>query len=72
MKALMVQLNDPLYRALNKIAPAKKRQRSQFIRDAIKKAIREAEFARMRAAYEANPDSEADADDWSNAEEYKP
>jgi predicted transcriptional regulator len=72
MKALLVQLDDPTYQALNQIAPAKKRQRSQFIREAIKKAIRAAEFAQMRAAYETNPDSEDEADDWSDAEEYKP
>ena len=72
MKAFLVQLDEPTYRALNRIAPARKRRRSQFIREAIRRAIREAEYDAIRAAYEAHPDSEAEADDWSTAEEYKP
>ena len=42
-------------------APAAQRQ----------KAILETEEARTRAAYLVQPDSEAEADDWSNAEEYR-
>jgi predicted transcriptional regulator len=72
MKALLVQLDDPTYRALNRIAPAKKRQRSQFIREAVRKAILDAEYERIRQAYLAQPDSADDADDWSSPEEYKP
>ena len=44
----------------------------EFIRTAIRKAIREIEEERMRRAYLAQPDSGAEADDWSNAEEWKP
>jgi hypothetical protein len=33
-------------------------------------ALRKAEFEAMRKAYEREPDSEAEADDWSNAEEF--
>lgn len=54
-----------------KSAPAAKRQRAQVIRQARRKAILEAEKARTRAAYLAQPDSEAEADDWSTAEEYR-
>ena len=72
MKSFLIQLDEPTCRALNRIAPARKRRRSQFIREAIRKAIRRAEYAAMCAAYEAHPDSEAEADDWSTAEEYKP
>jgi hypothetical protein len=53
-------------------AVAAKRRRAEFVRDAITRAIREEEYARMRRAYEAQPDSESEADDWSNCEEYKP
>jgi len=44
----------------------------RFIREAIRKAIREAEYERVRRAYLTQPDSEAEADDWSSAEKYTP
>jgi len=72
MKALLVQLDEATYRALDRVAPPANRRRSQFVREAIRRAVREAEFAHMRHAYLAQPDSEAEADDWSTAEEYKP
>jgi len=56
---------------LNRVAPAAKRQRAQFIRQALMKALMEAEEARTRAAYKASPDSEQEADDWANAEEFR-
>jgi hypothetical protein len=71
MKSLLVQIDEPTLRALNRVAPAAKRQRAEFVRAAIRKAIRESEEERMRKAYLAQPDSEAEADDWSNAEEWK-
>ena len=71
MKSLLVQLDEPTYRALNRVAPAAKRQRAEFVRSAIRKAIRETEEERARRAYLALPDSEAEADDWSTAEEWK-
>jgi hypothetical protein len=72
MKSLLVQIDEPTFRSLNRVAPAAKRQRAEFVRSAIRKAIREAEEDRMRKAYLAQPDSEAAADNWSNAEEWKP
>jgi hypothetical protein len=42
------------------------------VRAAIRKAIREAEEMRTKLAYLQQPDSEKDAGDWSNAEEWKP
>ena len=71
MKSLLVQLDEPTYRALNRIAPAAKRQRAEFVRSAIRKAIRQTGEERTRLAYLKHPDSEAEADDWSNAEEWK-
>jgi metal-responsive CopG/Arc/MetJ family transcriptional regulator len=71
MKSLLVQLDEPTYRALNRIAPAAKRQRAEFVRSAIRRAIRQTEEERTRLAYSKRPDSEAEADDWSNAEEWK-
>jgi hypothetical protein len=71
MKSLLVQLDEPTYRALNRIAPAAKRQRAEFVRSAIRKAIRETEEERTRRAYLEQPDAEAEADDWSSAEQWK-
>jgi hypothetical protein len=40
------------------------------VRPAIRKAIREIEEERTRHAYLEQPDAEAEADDWSFAEEW--
>jgi len=66
-----VQLDEPTYRALNRVAPAAKRQGAEFVRSAIRKAIRETEEERTRRAYLEQPDTEAEADDWSSAEKWK-
>lgn len=71
MKSLLVQLDEPTYRALNRIAPAAKRQQAEFVRSAIRKAIRETEEERTRQAYLHQPDSEAEAGDRLSAEEWK-
>ena len=71
MKSLLIQLDDATVRALDRIAPARERRRSEFIRTAIRNAIHQAEYEAMRKAYQRQPDSEAEADDWSNAEEFK-
>lgn len=67
MRSLLVQLDEPTYRALDRVAPAAKRKRAEFIRSAIRKAIIETEEARTRQAYREQPDTETQADDWSNA-----
>jgi predicted transcriptional regulator len=71
MQSILIPLDDATYRALNRIAPAAKRMRAEFVRKAIRDAIRKHEFARMREAYRLKPDSASDADDWSNAEEWR-
>lgn len=72
MPAVLVHLDESTLQALNRLAPTASRKRAEFIRCAIRKAIRDHEFARMRQAYAAQPDSEQEADDWSTAEEYQP
>jgi metal-responsive CopG/Arc/MetJ family transcriptional regulator len=72
MKALLIQLDEPTLKALNRVAAPGKRQRSEFVRQAIRKAIRQAEYRAMREAYAKQPDSIQDPGDWSTAEEYKP
>ncbi len=71
MKSILVQLDEATYRALRAAAPAARRRQSQFIRQAIRNAIREVEYQRIRRAYEKQPDSESEADDWSTPEEYR-
>jgi metal-responsive CopG/Arc/MetJ family transcriptional regulator len=72
MKSLLIQLDDQMMNALNRVAEPARRKRSEFIREAIRKAIRQAEYRGMRKAYRMQPESALDADDWSTAEEYKP
>jgi metal-responsive CopG/Arc/MetJ family transcriptional regulator len=69
MPFVRVRLTDGICRALDSLVGAG--GRAEFIRTAIQKAIREAEYAHVRAAYIAQPDSESEADDWSNCEEFK-
>jgi metal-responsive CopG/Arc/MetJ family transcriptional regulator len=72
MPSILIQLDEPLLQSLNKIAPAAKRQRAEFIRKALKEALRKHEYEAIRQAYLLQPDSPDDADDWSNAEKWKP
>jgi metal-responsive CopG/Arc/MetJ family transcriptional regulator len=72
MKPLLIHLDDTTMTALNRVASPQKRKRSEFIRQAIRKAIRQAEYRSMREAYGKQPDTPAEADDWSMSEEYRP
>jgi len=71
MKPLLIQLDEPTLKALNRIAAPGKRKRSEFVRQAIRNAIRQTEYHAMREAYRNQPDSILDGDDWSTAEDYK-
>ena len=71
MKPLLIQLDEPTMAALNRVAAPGRRRRSEFVRQAIRKAIRQAEYDAIREAYRKQPDSTLDADDWSTAEEFK-
>jgi metal-responsive CopG/Arc/MetJ family transcriptional regulator len=70
MKPLLIQVDEYTLKALNRIAPGR-RQRSEFVRQAIRKAVRGAEYDAMREAYRKRPDSSLDSDDWSTAEDYR-
>ena len=71
MPSILLQLDEALLRSLNRVAPAARRQRAEFIRQAVREAIRKREYEAMREAYLRQPDSRGDTDDWSNAEEWK-
>ena len=70
MKSVLVQISDPVYHSLLRVTA--KRKRAEFIREAIVKAIMEAEEERTRLAYLKHPDTETCADDWREPEEWKP
>lgn len=72
MKSLLIQLDEPTLTALNRVAAPGARQRSEFVRRAIREAVRREEYRQMREAYARQPDSASDEDDWSTAEEFKP
>ena len=71
MPSILIQLDEATLRSIDRIAPAAKRQRAEFIRQAVKEAIRRQEYEQIREAYLRQPDSAIDADDWSSAEEWK-
>jgi predicted transcriptional regulator len=71
MKSILIQVDDQIAKGLDRVAPAAKRQRAEFIRRALLRAIVEAEEERTRQAYLRKPDSEEEADNWSNAEAFK-
>ena len=71
MRSILIQLDDATYQALNQVAPKAKRHRTEFIRQAIKAAIRRQEYARIREAYRKQPDSAAESANWSSCEEFE-
>ncbi len=71
MPSILIQVDESLLRSLDKVAPAAKRQRAEFIRQAVREAVRKLEYEQIREAYRLQPDSAEDADDWSNADEWK-
>jgi predicted transcriptional regulator len=71
VRSILIQLDDATYKALNQVAPAAKRRRTEFLRQAVKEAIRRQEYARIREAYRKQPDSAADGDDWSSCQEFE-
>ena len=71
MPSILIQLDDLTYKALNRVAPAAKRKRTEFVRQAVKEAIWRKEFASMREAYRAQPDGTPEVDDWSNWEDFE-
>jgi metal-responsive CopG/Arc/MetJ family transcriptional regulator len=72
MKALLIRLDEHTLAALNRIAAPGKRMRSEFVRQAIRRAVRQAEYRAMREAYRKHPDSISNVDDWSMVERYEP
>jgi predicted transcriptional regulator len=60
MKTLIVELDDEIAAKLERVAPGRARQRSDFIRNAVRKALWEIEEQATAEAYRRQPDSETD------------
>jgi hypothetical protein len=57
MKSLLVEVDDELASRLERVAPARSRRRSEFVRAAISKPLWEAEELATAEAYARQPDS---------------
>jgi predicted transcriptional regulator len=69
MKTLIVEFDDDIAEKLERVAPGRSRQRSEFIRNAVRKALWEIEEQATAEAYQRQPDSE---DAYLNAEVWEP
>ena len=71
MRQILLQIDEPMARQLEKVAPPKSRQRSRFIRLAIQRALMDLQEIKTREAYARHPDAPAgfDARTWG---EWKP
>lgn len=61
MKQLLIELDEKTLAKLERVAPARSRKRSQFIRSAVSRALWALEEKGTAAAYRRQPDSSADA-----------
>lgn len=61
MKQLLIEVEDAVAAKLEKVAPGRARRRSEFVRNAIRRALWELEEAATAEAYRAQPDSAGDA-----------
>lgn len=61
MKALIVELDDEVAEKLERVAPGRARQRSEFIRNAVRRALWELEEQATAEAYRRRPDTSEDA-----------
>ena len=71
MPQVLIHIDDATLNAIDRIAPAAKRKRADFIRQAVKDAIFRYETARMREAYRLQPDSAEGSETWDLPEDWK-
>ncbi|PYS47044.1 MAG: hypothetical protein DMG13_28830 [Acidobacteria bacterium] len=65
-----MELDDEIAAKLERVAPGRARQRSEFIRNAVRKALWEIEEQATAEAYRRQPDSGDDA--YLNADVWEP
>ena len=61
MKQLLIEVDDDVLTKLELVAPGRARRRSEFIRNAIRRALWELEERATAEAYGRQPDSSMDA-----------
>lgn len=61
MKKILIELDDEMAEELERVAPARSRRRSEFIRTAIRHALWQLEERATAEAYRRKPDSATDA-----------
>ena len=61
MKQLLIEVDDDVAARLEAVAPARSRRRSEFVRNAIQRALWRIEEETTAEAYRRQPDSGADA-----------
>jgi predicted transcriptional regulator len=69
VKQLIVEIDDATAARLERVAPSRARQRSQFVRDALRNALDRALEAQTAAAYLSQPDA---GEDYFDAAEWAP
>ena len=57
MKQLLVEIDDEMAARLERFAPVRSRRRSEFIRQALRKALWDVEEAQTAKAYRRKPDA---------------
>jgi predicted transcriptional regulator len=70
MKQILVEIDDAVAERLERVAPARSRKRSEFVRRAILDALWALEEARTTEAYGRIPDTDPamfDADTWDRS-----
>ena len=76
MKQILVEIDDQTAAELERVAPARSRQRSEFIRRALRRALWDEEESRTREAYLRNPEADGTAyfepDGWEATPGKKP
>ena len=71
MPQVLIHFDEATLKAIDRIAPAAKRKRADFIRQAVKDAIFRQETERMREAYRLQPDSVEGSETWELPEKWK-
>jgi hypothetical protein len=71
MPRVLIHFDEATLKAIDRIAPAAKRKRADFIRRVVKDEIFRLETERMREAYCRHPGSAAHSDTWDLPEEWK-
>jgi hypothetical protein len=71
MAQVLLHFDNATLQAIDRIAPAAKRKRAEFIRQTVKDAIFRMETERMRQGYGLQPDSDDGSEVWELPEDWK-